>query len=279
MRLATMAPMNHQVPGRIALVLGAGGPSGGRFIDAALAELGAICRFEPVRAGKIVGTSAGAFTAARTPPPDRDADLHWAFGLHRLANGLDWRRRWYDRPATLVRLAGGRIAARVSPRNRPAATYQVPAGPYHPGAVVVSTAASSGSRVVHHLISVFDPGDAIKASAAVPFRTGPVLVDGSAQLDGALYSPTNADLCPPDDHDLLIVIAPMAPADGGGLLGRLHRSQLRSELHRWTTGSGLKPAVVVVPQLSAPRSQRLDTAADAGRNSVWDLVDRAIADG
>ena len=210
------------------LVLGAGGSDGGQFIDGALAELAASTGFVPEHAAVIVGTSAGAFRAAtagpaRVPPADLSA------ALERLA-GPAPRRRLLDRSARQLRLSLGRLLARVVPRTRPAPGWRTPPGPHHTGAVVVSIDLDRRHRATHPLATLADPGAAVRASAAVPFAVGPVALGDTCHADGAIWSPTSADLAVASNPSTVVVIAPMVPASGGTPLARLHRRQLRSEL-------------------------------------------------
>lgn len=261
---------------RLQVVVGAGGPSGSRFIEAAITELAAATGFDLDHAETIIGTSAGAFAAAAADPavghPDTPLPPSVVIDkIRTVANGDTWRRRPTDRPVTHLRLLGGRLVALAAVTNRPPADYRTPGTPHHSGALVVSVTKPTGRRFVHHLATSASSSGAVRASAAVPFVTGPVILDGEAHLDGAIHSPTNTDLisCGPDD--VLVVIAPMIATAGGTLFDRLHRSQLRTEL----SVSGVDPAsiVVIAPAIRRPRSTRLQHAAADGVNAVRDLID------
>jgi hypothetical protein len=74
-------------------------------------------------------------------------------------------------------------------------------------------------------------------------------LDGIEHVDGAIWSTTNADLVSPEDHDLLIVIAPMASRSGGGLLPRSHRAAVLAEVRSWRRAA--KPVVLITPSAHA----------------------------
>lgn len=258
---------------RLHLVVGAGGPSGSRFIEAAITELASTTGFDIDRVDTIIGTSAGAFAAASANPTVRhngSSPPEAIDELRTLANGDVWRRRPVDGSISLLRLLGGRLLALAAMTNRPPADYQTPGPPHHPGASVVSVAKPIGRRILHHLATVPSSNAAVRASAAVPFATGPVLIDGASHLDGAIHSPTNADLVPGGPDAVLVVVAPMIAVDGGTLLDRLHRSQLRTEL----SSTGIDPAsiVVIAPAIRRSRSDRLQHAAADGANAVRSLT-------
>ncbi len=144
-----------------------------------------------------------------------------------------------------VRWFGGRAAARLAPTGSHPQDYDVAAAPYHPGVVSVSVVRRSGDRRAVRLVEAGAPQDELYASAAVPGYASPVVIDGEERIDGAVWSSTNADLVSVDDHDALVVIAPMVARTGGNLLARMHRAQLIIELRPWTMSG--KPLVIVTP--------------------------------
>ena len=53
-------------------------------------------------------------------------------------------------------------------------------------------------------------GVAVAASSAVPGLLAPVVIDGAEHVDGAVHSPTNADVVAGLGFDRVVVVAPMA---------------------------------------------------------------------
>ncbi len=233
---------------RVGLVLGAGGVPGGAYIRAALAEIEALTGWSPGSATSIVGTSVGALNGARQPLPDQSPPANTAHleAFARLGGMLaPANPTGLTTVVAGARSIGGRIVARLAPAGSHAQDYDVAAPPYHPGVVTVSVQRGAGRRRPARLVEARSPEDELYASAAVPGFVAPVVVDGETRIDGAVWSSTNADLVSLDDHDALVVIAPMAARSGGSLLARTHQAQLSVELRPWI-GSG-KPLVVVTP--------------------------------
>jgi NTE family protein len=269
-------------PRSIGLVLGAGGVAGYAYEVGALAALGDHGGFDARDADLIVGTSAGAGLASALRaglsatdhyahllgrPVEADArDL-----LHRGAEG-PWDSggdhggkarptsallaarglaHWPPRPGLTI--AGALRRGRRNPaplRNRHAALHPTwPARPLWLCAVRVR----DGRRTVfgrddHRPLGV---GDAVAASSAVPGFFAPVEIDGDDYLDGAVWSPTNADLVAGLGFDTVVVIAPLSGPFGPGDLPRrlwdarrswagpvrlatraYHRSVLEAEIRR-----------------------------------------------
>lgn len=256
---------------RIVLVLGAGGSDGGQFIDGALTQLRTSTGFDAAHADLIIGTSVGAFRAGAVGRPVIGT-AHVATTLRYLAEPPP-TDRWPDRMAGQLRVAAGRLLARFVPRSRPAPTWDTPSGPYHPGARVVSVDLDRRHRVEHVLERAHDPPATIRASAAVPFAFGPVLLGDARHADGAVWSPTSADLAsavvtadgPPP---VVVVIAPMVPVVGGSVVARLHRRQLRAELARLPTGA----AVLVIGPGRGRRDETRTSAAGAAAVRRLDSV-------
>lgn len=244
---------DQPTPPRVALVVGAGGPTGGPFIWAALDALEARTGWNARTATTVVGTSAGAFVAARVgergePSPD-SVDR-----LRALGNASAFRPTVATRFAAAVRTVGGRAVAALAPADRPFADYDVPEGPYHSGASAVTVERRSGRRHQHKLNEAADPTAVVRASAAIPGVNQPVPVDGDLHVDGAVHSANNVDLVDPVQHPVLVVLSPMVPKDGGSLVSRFHRAQLRRELRPWMqTG---RTAVVIMPSEAAHAQRR-----------------------
>jgi NTE family protein len=55
---------------------------------------------------------------------------------------------------------------------------------------------------------------AVAASCAIPGYFAPVRIDGEEYVDGAVHSPTNADVVVSSELDLVVVVSPMSAAHG-----------------------------------------------------------------
>ncbi len=212
----------------VVVVLGAGGQPGGRFIDGTLAELESSTGFRLEHASSIIGTSVGAFRAAGAGP---EVPLPTDVGAALSELGEPPPQPGVaDGMIGSLRVVGARLLARFVPRSRPPPSWRAPNRIGHSGVSVVTVDLDRRARAVHRLTEVDDPAAAIRASAAVPFATGPVLFDGGDHSDGALWSPNSVDLVPSSESTLVIVVAPMVPTRPRTLLQRLHERQLRAEL-------------------------------------------------
>jgi NTE family protein len=93
-------------------------------------------------------------------------------------------------------------------------------------------------------------GEAVDASCAVPYLVGPKPVAGEFYMDGAVNSPTNASVVLAEDHDLVVISAPMSRPGRGR-----HRARAQADLRRDVAeieAAGLRPTVLVPsPAISA----------------------------
>jgi NTE family protein len=232
----------------VGLVLGAGGLVGGAYHAGALAALAESTGWDPRSADLIVGTSAGAATAAslraglsapdqrarmtgrelspagaelvagRPDPfqPGEDEPAPTSRGLLSYVPEAPWLvapailrpgpTRWGVALAGLVP-AGRRSTIGLGDRVRATATGRWPSEPTW----VVAYRTRDGRRVVFGRddVEVDDLGVAVEASAAVPGRFRPVVMASGRYLDGAVHSPSNADLVAGLAYDLVIVSSPM----------------------------------------------------------------------
>jgi predicted acylesterase/phospholipase RssA len=53
-------------------------------------------------------------------------------------------------------------------------------------------------------------GRAVAASCAIPAYFAPVRIEGLADIDGGMHSPTNADVLGADPSGLVVVVSPMS---------------------------------------------------------------------
>lgn len=258
--------------GQVGLVLGAGGPTGGPFIHAALDELQRATGWSASTSTRIVGTSAGAFVAASIDPPTASPTDDQLVALGALANGHEYAPSARHVALSSLRRFAGVVIAKFAPRSRPFADYRVPAAPYHPGADVVTVERGSARRVVHRLCATDDAEAVVRASAAIPGVNQPVELDGRDHVDGAVHSATNVDVVDHHAHDVLVVIAPMVSSTGGSIVARFDRAQLRRQLGPWLQAG--KTIVVVMPD-EAEHASRRDRAEfqGAGRRAVERLAE------
>jgi NTE family protein len=310
----------------IGLVLGAGGVLGGAYHAGVLAALSEGTGWDPRTAELIVGTSAGANTAAslrgglsaadhlaratdqplspegaaltagfpgrlrlpqpheagRRPPWDYRPQAPWLLGPAFLRPG---RPRWGVALAGLV--PEGRLPTAVlGDRVRPLHTGRWPDAPTW----VVAYRTGDGRRAVFGRddIDVADLATAVEASSAVPGRFRPVRIESGRYLDGAVHSPSNADLVAGLGFDLVVVSSPMTSAPGvrtaDDPLGARARAWFAGLLQREiaaVTGKDtpvlcLEPSERDVALLRAdgPEDDRVPEVAESAYRSVLDrLID------
>lgn len=221
------------------LVLGCGGTLGATWTVAALHSLQRATGWDPRDAEVLVGTSAGAETAAllgagigvddllaaQLGRPDARPEL-----LRHLASAP---RALPPRPAVfpgspgLARHALRRTAPALAglsgllPQGRGDARWLAaladslaPAGQWvpHPATWLVATDFDTGRRTVfgHPDTRPAALRDALRASWAVPGWFPPVRVAGRRYADGGILSTASADLLVPSGLDEVYVIAPMS---------------------------------------------------------------------
>lgn len=240
--------------GSVGLVLGAGGIVGQAYHAGVLAALQRETGWDPRQATEIVGSSAGSITGALLRLGASAGDMAaYACDQDLSADGASLfdvlGPRELDLPALSMRdLLRGRwrpptpqLLARVARRPwalRPAvaAVTMMPPGSvdlcehtavldgvpdrdpgdWPAGLSVCAARRDDGARVVFGR-----PGSptaplsrAVGASCAIPGYFAPVEVDGVEYLDGAVHSPTNADVLLRSGLDLVIVVSPMSAAHG-----------------------------------------------------------------
>jgi NTE family protein len=229
---------------RVGLVLGAGGITGFGYHSGVLSALSRVTGWDPRTAEVIVGTSAGAAFGAvlrggvRTDDvlahllaapsnPDTMARLRTLSG--RDVRGPSWlwfgpaapglvvselTRMWRLRPGVLsaALLPSGRIPTSII-GDRARALH----GAGWPDAAlwVCAVRLDDGERIVFGIDGRgVDTGTAVEASCAIPAFFRPVTIDGVAHIDGAVHSPTNADLLAGHDLDLVVIVSPMSSGCG-----------------------------------------------------------------
>lgn len=123
-------------------------------------------------------------------------------------------------------------------------------------------------------------GQAVEASSAIPAVFRPVELAGRRYVDGAMHSPTNADVLADEDLrlDVVVVSSPMSASSGAARLARrnFHHLQLQreAELVRATIGAEVvrfEPSDEVLAVMQVARRQppaALGTVARAARRSL-----------
>lgn len=254
-------------PPKVGLVLGAGGLVGQAYHSGVLAALEVDLGWDPRTADVIVGTSAGALSAALLRMGTSTLDLaSWSLGRNWdtsfvVLEELDRLRKRLPRLSLRNLLGRWRLPARhsVGPCfRRPSSVQLLPmvASVLPPGRTslvelmeesqigwsrswpehlwICATRCDNGQRMAFG----HDPSPsvplvlAVAASSAVPSHFSPVTIEGVKYIDGGMYSPTNADLFADEDLDLVIIVSPMSggagPADAA--IRAMARRRLREEM-------------------------------------------------
>jgi NTE family protein len=268
---------------RIGLVLGAGGSVGVAYHGAVVAALEEATGWDPRSAAVMVGTSAGAITAAMLRAGVPAADLA------RISEG----KPLSDEGAHFARIGRPRRPRpqpsdlfRVRPMADPAAIVHALTHPWcHSASALVAAVMPAGGIPTHPISTgvntVFaggwpaDPlwlcavdlregkrvvfgrpgapsapvGTAVAASAAIPAYFQPVTIEGHRYVDGGVHSMVNVDLAAALGLDLVIVSAPMSDASSrpsftaDRLWRMMLRARLRAELRAFR-GSDTEVAVI-----------------------------------
>jgi NTE family protein len=313
----------------IGLVLGAGGVLGGAYHAGAIAALADATGWDPRSADLIVGTSAGANTAASLrgglsagdhlaratdrPPSPEGAALTSAFpdrvvlpDAGEAGARLPWdylpQAPWLLGPAFLRpgRARWGVAVAGLLPAGR------VPTGflgdrvnalhadrwPHSP-TWVVAYRTGDGRRVVFGRddVDVPDLATAVEASSAVPGRFKPVRLESGRYIDGAVFSPSNADLVAGLGFDLVIVSSPMTSMPGATstedpfwarartFFTELLAREVATVVDRGTKVLVLEPDAEDLELMSAggPEHDRSPAIAESAYRSVRERLDDATA--
>ncbi|MEM8922682.1 MAG: patatin-like phospholipase family protein [Actinomycetota bacterium] len=227
----------------VGVVLGAGGPLGWAYHLGVIEGVREAIGREPANADRIVGTSAGAAIAATlltgtatedvlalitTPPSGEEQRLMRSAGTEALRHPLRSVRpvapglvRHVGRVGVATALVGllpGGLFPTLFLRRF---TADVP----WPDQLWIPSVRIDDGRVV-----VFgrDPitvtlGDAVEATQAVPGLFRPKVIDGARYVDGAVASSTHADTLVSEEHDVVLVSAPMTRPGRGPIRVRARR--------------------------------------------------------
>ncbi len=245
-----------------ALVLGAGGLTGGAFHAGVL--LGLLDGgWDAATADLILGTSAGASTGSSLRAGIPVADLYGGQTGGEVSAATEARRRALPPTLDFARpdrrfglplspsLGGRALFRRGRPRYGLGWAGWLPRGqmdtrriaaridglfgderwPTQPFWACAVRIRDGRRRVFGRDESEATVGQAVAASSAVPGLLAPVRIDGDEHVDGAVYSPTNVDLVAGLGYDRVIVSAPMAGStDLRDLARGYHSRLLRSEV-------------------------------------------------
>jgi NTE family protein len=219
------------------LVLGGGGRQGDAWMTGVLAGLEDSGGFDLRECDYFVGTSAGAIVAAKLasgrvlrrpssltdradaasgeqlPLPNWALDSAMAIAAPFASIGLRLARR----PAEVVREAALRVVA-VGDGDVLDFSEAFPARRvrFDGRLRVVAVERESGRRVVFGAPRA--PGasvaQALAASCALPLVFAPAVIGGREYVDGAVWSPTNADVAPAGRDARVLILATMASLHG-----------------------------------------------------------------
>ena len=210
---------------RVGLVLGAGGATGMAFHAGTLLALSNDFGWDPRDAEVIVGTSAGSvvgtllrsglstddlasWSAAVAPLPDGEAFrtlLDEAEGHRPTLARPSWRRSPRTRLVRL-RLPDGLVDAHTGLAKLNALHDGWPEA----GLWINAVRRRDLRRVVFGRDVRPDLGDAVAASCSIPGLFTPVRIGGSSYVDGAVHSPTNADVLHGAEVDTVVILSPMS---------------------------------------------------------------------
>jgi len=288
------------------LVLGAGGATGAAFEAGILLALAIDHGVRLADAGTVIGTSAGAIGASLVTLGFEAADIAALIterhgymspvaakhGFHLVGDvpPLPSLRGMFAMP-TPHRAAGSarmllarRFSSSVLPLLRTGTFDFAPHLGFLDGAPwptppkmlkICAADLRTGARRVFDGSTDVALSDAVAASCAVPTVMTPVNAAGMLCVDGAITSPTNADLAAGDSAhtDLTMVISPMsghhARTMAGAMSARFAARRLNGELRRFSRGQRVvvvEPAatlseLVVDDALSSNQSRQILSSA------------------
>ena len=299
----------------VALVLGAGGVTGGAFHAGVVAALAEHRGWDARTADVLVGTSAGSATAAGLraglPPSDMAARAR--------GEALS------DEGAAVLQAAGvppgpppvpGGARVRIGPPAAPQILFGALRRPWTvrptavaagllPAGTVPTDAIVDGMNALHHgarwparptwvcavrlrdaRLVVFgrdevtaDIGHAVAASCAIPGYFAPVVIDGDRYVDGGAHSLTNVGEVPPD-VDLVVVSSPMSRYGPGRVQLGLEVQRLRRrrvDVVVFEPTPDVQAAMGVNAMDPSKRRAVVTAALDAAKQRIDDLGGRLAA--
>lgn len=267
-----------------ALVLAAGGERVVPWeigVMAGLADAGA----DPRRAGLIVGTSAGALTAAQValgadprelaraitrdgvPGTRREVLDRAATALPRLLD-IEARTGHLDSDERCRRVGSFALSADAIPEaaHVAAATARLPSGRWPDRLRLLAVDAQSGRRVRLDAACGAAVGRGVAAARAVPGVLAPVRIGDRPLIDAAVRSGTNADAAASPAIDRVLAITAAAPDPRPGTIDAVLESSLAGEC------AALAARGISVDVLRAGAAAR-----EAMGDQLYDVADAAAA--
>ncbi len=251
---------------RIGLVLGAGGTTGLAYHAGTLLALMTDTGWDPASANAIVGTSAGSIVGALLRSGVSVDDLAaWGAQVDPLPDRTDVRsfldvaeamRHRIQPPALPTAGDVLRSLSSVATHRASFPTIAISAMTFgmidarptlrHFGSLssgwpedelsIVAVGAGSGRRTVFDQTGSVELGTAVAASCAIPGVFRPIRIGGRRYVDGAVHSPTNADVLVDADIDVAVVLSPMSgPRTTTGMGASVSRGPDRLLRHRFAT--------------------------------------------
>ena len=279
------------------LVLGAGGATGAAFEAGIMLAMAVDHGVRLADASTVIGTSAGAVGASLVTLGFEAADIaalvtenpvhlspraaqHSVHFVTDLPQAPAVRAIFriptpHRAVGTAKMLLAGRVSSSILPLLR---TGDFDFAPYFdflgdvcwpsvPGSLkICATDLMTGARVVFDGSTDVQLANAVAASCAVPAVMRPVSAGGRLCVDGAMSSPTNADLLVDDEAapDLTVVISPMsgrrARTMAGAMSARFAALRLSRELRRFHSDQ----RVIVVEPAAALSELVVDDAMSGG---------------
>ena len=259
---------------RYGLVLGGGGYAGTAFHAGVLTAL-ARAGWDPRDAAVIVGTSAGATSAALVGagfPASEYVSLvleePLSAGAERVMSGIGRLKAPPRMPRPRFRPASPGLAARaLGDRSLPLGVFlaaAAPAGTVDVDAVspgygpsfevwpqqqvwITAVDLISGQRAVFGRTHRATLPQAVAASVAIPGYFAPVVIDGVPYVDGGAWSTNNTDLLEGADVDVVFVSAPSSsPEPIAADPAQWLRAPIRRQLYREVAALRLAGKQVVV---------------------------------
>lgn len=289
-----------------ALVLGAGGLTGGAFHAGVLQGL-LDAGWDAAGADLVVGTSAGASTGAVLRAGIPVADIYAGQTGGTVSAATEERRRDLppvldfseptrptDRRPLSPALGSRAFLRRGQPRLGLAAAGWLPRGrmdtlriaarldalfagaqwPERPYWVCSVQVRDGRRRVFGREPSAATVGLAVAASSAVPSLLAPVTVDGDEHVDGAVHSPTNTDLVAGLAFDRVIVVAPMAGSSDWRRPDRAYHTRLLRREVATVRRTGTE-VVVVEPDAGTLAAMGEDAMAPGKETAVAEAARRS----
>ena len=245
-------------PGDIAIVLGAGWVLGGSFHAGVLLALRDACGIDASQSRTVIGTSAGAITAAFLGAGMSVDEIYSREIQRKTVRSV---RSAHPTARGATRQEALAVNTKPSPRGMRRGADRVRnyfddlydgAQPAQPDMRFCAVDVLTGRRKAFGLDETCSTGTVVAAACAVPAMSRPVRIDGADFVDGAVHSATNADLARASHAGIVIVSAPMSISRRGTAVAALApirnhvRAELRREVQRLAPGTEV---IIVEPTI------------------------------